>query len=82
MGLKKLAAKVAEYNERLANGKAGKIKPDHIRQVLDKLEKKAEALEESIATETSEKKKAVLQKKLNVARTHIERAKWLLTELD
>ena len=36
MGLKKLAAKVVNYNERLESGKASKIKPGHVEKVLGK----------------------------------------------
>ena len=36
MGMKKLAAKVDDYNDRLESGKASKIKPGHVRKVLEK----------------------------------------------
>jgi hypothetical protein len=81
MGLKKLAAKVAEYNERLESGKASKIEPAHVQKVLDKLRKKREGLESSIASESSADKKARLEKRLSVARIHVERAEWLMKEL-
>jgi hypothetical protein len=81
MGLKKLAAKVAEYNERLESGKASKIEPAHVQEVLDKLRKKREGLESSIASESSADKKARLEKKLSVALIHVERAEWLIKEL-
>ncbi len=81
MGLKKLAAKVAEYNERLESGKANKIKPGHVDKVLEKLRKKAEELETEIAATQSAEKQARLKKKLCVARAHVERAEWLLKEL-
>ncbi|MFC6639737.1 hypothetical protein GV827_15300 [Sulfitobacter sp. JBTF-M27] len=81
MGLKKLAAKVIEYNERLESGKASKITPSHIEKVLEKLESKTEELEANIATARSADKKARLEKKLGVARAHVERAEWLLKEI-
>lgn len=81
MGLKKLAAKVAEYNERLESGKASKIKPSHVEMVLEKLRKKSGELEGEIASARSPEKRARLEKKLGVARTQIERAEWLLNEL-
>ena len=34
MGVKKLAAKVADYKQRLEDGKASKIEPDHVEKVL------------------------------------------------
>ncbi|MFP7673938.1 hypothetical protein ACG74X_11360 [Marivita sp. S0852] len=81
MGLKKLAAKVVEYNERLESGKASKIKPDHVASVLAKLRKKADELEAKIALTQSTEKKARLERKLGVARTHVARAEWLLKEI-
>ena len=81
MGLKTLAAKVVEYNERLESGKASKIKPRHVEKVLQKLRAKAAELEAEIASAHSVAKKARLERKLGIARTHIERAEWLLKEL-
>lgn len=81
MGLKKLAAKVEEYNERLENGKASKIKPRHVETVLQKLRAKSKEMEAEIASVKSEDKKARLEGKLGIAQTHIERAEWLLNEL-
>ncbi len=81
MGLKKLAEKVAEYNERLESGKASKIKPSHVEKVLEKLRKKSFELEAEIASAHSPEKRARLEKKLSVARAQIERAEWLLNEL-
>lgn len=81
MGLKKLAAKVAEYNERLRSGKASKIKPGHVEKVREKLRKKSVELEAEIASAHSPEKRARLQRKLEVARAQEERADWLLKEL-
>ncbi len=81
MGLKNLAAKVMDYNQRLESGKASKIKPRHVEKVLQKLRAKSAALETEIAATKSPDKKARLEGKLKVARTHIERAEWLLKEL-
>jgi hypothetical protein len=81
MGLKKLAAKVEDYNTRLESGKASKIKPSHVEKVLQKLRVKAAELEAEIATASSADKKDRLEGKLAIARTHIDRAEWLLKEL-
>lgn len=81
MGMKKLAAKVDEYNGRLESGKASKIKPAHVEKVLGKLRKKAQELEEELASSISAEKKARLKKKLDIANTHIERGEWLLEEI-
>ena len=81
MGLKKLAAKVEDYNARLESGTASKIKPQHVEKVLEKLRSKSTELEAEIANAISADKKARLEGKLGVARTQIERAEWLLKEL-
>ena len=81
MKMKKLAAKVDEYNERLESGKVSRIKPSHVRKVLEKLRKKARELEDELATASSPDKKARLEKKLGIARAHIERGEWLLSEI-
>ncbi|WP_299792390.1 hypothetical protein [uncultured Marivita sp.] len=81
MGLKKLAAKVEDYNARLESGKASKIKPSHVEKVLQKLRVKAAELEAEIASAPSADKKDRLEGKLAIARTHIDRAEWLLKEL-
>lgn len=81
MGLKKLAEKVEEYNARLESGKASKIEPDHVEKVLQKLRAKATELETEIADASSPERQARLEGKLAIARTHIDRAEWLLKEL-
>lgn len=81
MGLKKLAAKVADYNERLKTGKASKIKPSHVRKVLEKLRKKTVELEAELAAAHTPEKRDRLARKLDVARAQEERAEWLLKEL-
>ena len=82
MKLKKLSAKVADYNQRLADGKASKIKPDHVGKVLEKLRAKEAELTEELAAAPSREKQTRIQRKLDVAREHIERAEWLLAELE
>jgi hypothetical protein len=81
MGLKKLADKVAEYNERLAAGKVEKIKPDHVKQVQKKLQKKTAELEAEIGATESQDKKVRLKRKLAIAREQAERAEWLLEKI-
>ncbi len=82
MGLKKLAAKVVDYNERLEQGKAKKIKPNHVGKVLEKLRKKSLELEAEIASETRPDKKSRLERKLKIAQEHVSRAEWLLDEIN
>lgn len=82
MGLKKLAAKVTEYNQRLEQGKASKIEPDHVRRVLEKLLARKEELETSLAATDLAEKKTRISHKLEVAKEQIARAKWLLAEIE
>ena len=81
MGLKKLAAKIVEYNDRLERGKASKIKPDHVDEVVRKLKAKEASLVAEIAATRDPDKKARLKRKLQVAREHIARADFLLGEI-
>lgn len=81
MGLKKLAAKVVEYNERLESGNASEIAPSHVEKVLEKLRLKSEELEAEIASAKSPDKKERLTRKLGIARSQMERAEWLLREI-
>ena len=64
MGLKKLAEKVADYNERLRSGKASKIKPGHVEKVLEKLRKKSVELEAELAATHAPEKRVRLERKL------------------
>jgi thioredoxin reductase len=81
MGVKQLAEKVAEYNDRLEQGKVEKIKPDHVKKVQKKLQKKTAELEAEIAATGNEDKKVRLKRKLAIAREHAERAEWLLDKI-
>jgi predicted nucleic acid-binding Zn-ribbon protein len=81
MGLKKLAGKLADYQERLEAGKARTIEPAHVEKVLDKLRRKEADLLYRIAAETDGEERADLERKLGVAREHVSRAEWLLAEL-
>ncbi len=82
MGLKKLAGKLSDYNTRLERGKAGKIQRSHIEKVMRKLQRKASQLEAEIASEDNKDKKARLQRKLGIAREHLARAEWLLSQIE
>jgi len=82
MGLKKLAAKVAEYNARLEGGKASKIKPNHVKKVLEKLRAKQVDLESDLAEAKHHDKKVRLKRKLGIVQEHIARAEWLLQQID
>lgn len=81
MKVKKIAEKLSDYYARLERGKAEKIHKSHVQKVMKKLQKKAAQLEADIASEDSKEKKVRLQRKLGIAREHLTRAEWLLTQL-
>lgn len=81
MGLKKLAAKVADYQERLKKGKARKIQPDHVKAVLERLERKQSKLKDDLKKAKTKSEKDRIESRLKIARKHRERAEWLLKKL-
>jgi len=78
MGLKKLAAKVAAYKERVEAGTASKIEPKHVEKVLAKLRKNETKLVQKLETTLSAEDRERIERKLVVAREQIARAEWLL----
>lgn len=70
---------MAVYHERLEQGNAHKIKPSHVQKVLVKLRAKEEELRSEIEAATSAGDRSRLERKLQVAREHIQRAEYLLT---
>ncbi|WP_108260017.1 hypothetical protein [Mangrovicoccus ximenensis] len=81
MGLKKLAAKLADYRSRQESGNASEIRPDHVARILGKLHRKEHALAEEIAAAPDDGTRERLEHKLAVAREQIARAEWLMEEL-
>ena len=81
MGLKSLAAKLADYQTRLEDGATCRIRPEHVRKVLDKLRHKEATLMAEIGETDDPDRKARLDRKLGVARDHVRRAEWLLDQL-
>ncbi|SMX48111.1 hypothetical protein [Maliponia aquimaris] len=81
MGLKKLAAKLADYRARLEGGKASEIKPDHVRKVLEKLRRKQADLEAKMEKADGDEDRERLTRKLEVAQQQIRHAEWLLENI-
>ena len=77
MGLKGTIGKLDEYNDRLDQGKASKIKPDHVQKVASKLEAKAAQLRNEIEEAAKPDKKQRLSQKLAFVREQLDRARWL-----
>lgn len=82
MGLKKLAAKVADYHERLRKGKAQKIHPRHVKSVMERLERKEAKLKVDLKKAGSKDERERIERRLKIARKHAARAEWLLRKLD
>lgn len=81
MGLKKLAAKLQDYDDRLAEDKASQIKPAHVERVLEKLRKKEAEISHDLLQKHSAGKRERLERKQSVAREQISRAQWLLEKV-
>lgn len=81
MALAKSMEKLKKYYARLETGKAKKIKPTHVEQVIKKLTTKENSLLREIETVKKPSKKERLRKKLETTRQQIDRARWLLEEI-
>ena len=81
MAFRKIIAKLDEYYARLDGGKTKKIKPSHVRKVIEKLAAKKEEIAEELARTDSESKKERLARKLLIADEHLKRAEWLAEKI-
>lgn len=81
MGMKTLAQKVSDYSERLARQGASGIKPEHVLKVLTKLRHQEAALVDDIAAMPPGGEQQRVKSKLDIARQHIARAEWLLSQV-
>ena len=81
MALAKAIEKLKKYYGRLEAGKAKKIKPSHVKKVMDKLLANEHDLLEHIATTNKASKRERLEQKLVTTRKQIDRAKWLLDKI-
>ncbi len=81
MKTSKSLEKLAKYYERLAAGKAKKIKPSHVQEVIDKLESRERSLQEEIQGTKKNSKKDRLEGKRITTLEQLDRARWLLKEI-
>jgi uncharacterized protein YaiL (DUF2058 family) len=81
MKLRNSNDKLDKYLTRLKDGKAGKIKPEHVEKVIGKLETKEALVLAELETCTKEQKRQRLQRKLTFVRDQQDRAKWLLQQI-
>lgn len=81
MAFRKYAEKLDNYFQRLADGKAKKIKPSHVEKVIAKLKSKEAELVGQLEQTNKPDKKERLDRKLLIAREHIARAELLLDEI-
>ena len=82
MALTKAIEKLKKYYDRLETGHAKKIKPNHVKKVIEKLTTKEASLIEEIKTTNKASKRERLEQKLATAREQIERARWLLNKIE
>ncbi len=82
MELEKSVEKLDKYFGRLEKGKARKIKPTHVEKIIRKLNARMEILLDEVAEAEKDEKKARLAGKLDTVKEQIERAQWLLKEID
>ena len=81
MDLNETIKRLDKYQQRLAEGKAEKIKPHHIQKAIEKLTAKEAELTEEIRDTTKPDKRIRLEEKVSAIRAQIEKAKWLAEEL-
>lgn len=81
MALTRSMEKLKKYHARLEAGKAKKIKPSHVEQVIRKLMAKESSLLQEIEATKKPSKKERLRKKLETTREQIDRARWLMDEI-
>ncbi len=77
MPFRKIIAKLDDYYDRLGKGKAGKIKPDHVKKVIAKLTARKNEIAGELALTDDEDKRERLERKLVIAEEHLKRAEWL-----
>lgn len=82
MALKKTIEKLNDYQTRLKDKKAYLIKPSHVIRIIEKLKAKDRALVEDIAATHKPDKKVRLEEKRKVVHAQLERAEWLLQEIE
>ena len=82
MGLGKSIEKLDEYYSRLNEGKAQKIKPSHVKKVIEKLKVKEKSLKSDLTSTENESKKQRLERKLSTVAELIQRANWLLEKIE
>ncbi|MAU47201.1 MAG: hypothetical protein CMP09_20780 [Yangia sp.] len=81
MGLKKLAARLAEYRERQEAGRVREIRPEHVERILEKLTRKEASLGEEMAETSDPEKRTRLEQKRKIALEQIARAEWLMAQV-
>lgn len=81
MGLKKLAARLAEYRERQEAGRVREIRPEHVEKILEKLTRKEASLGEEMAETSDPEKRTRLEQKRKIALEQIARAEWLMVQV-
>ncbi len=82
MRLSHAIEKLQKYTRKLDAGKADTIKPSHVRKVIAKLTAKHSELADEFADAHKSAKKERLERKLQVTRKQLERARALLAQIE
>ncbi|MCI2393515.1 hypothetical protein [Aliiroseovarius sediminis] len=81
MGLESTIEKLDKYFDRLEQGKAQKIEPEHVDEVIRKLEARAQQLEAELADTHKDAKKERVWQKIELVHKQKDRALWLKEKL-
>ena len=81
MAFRKTIEKLDDYYARLEAGKAKKIKPKHVYEIIAKLSAKKTKIAHELAETDKASKRERLERKLLVAEEHLRRAEWLVESI-
>lgn len=82
MGFRKIVEKLNAYYDRLEEGKTKKIKPSHVKRVIEKLVLKQKQIAQELARTDKASKRERLARKLLIAEEHLKRAEWLVHKIE
>lgn len=81
MEIEKSVEKLDKYFRRLEDGKAQKIKANHVEKIIRKLHARVDDLQLELKMCEKEEKKTRLARKVEGVQEQITRARWLLKEI-
>ena len=81
MEIKKSVEKLDKYVRRVEKGKAQKVKPSHVKEVLTRLKSQHHALRVDLRVSEDEAERARIGHDIDAVQEQIDRAEWLLSKL-